>query len=254
MAATYSEPVCFPSNLNMQKVFLTAEWRKLIMVNYAIDPKVLSPYLPAGAELDFRDGTCYISLVAFMFTNTKVKGIAVPFHTDFEEVNLRFYVRFQKDGEWKRGTVFIKELVPKYMIALIANQVYREHYATCRMQHKHEVRDGANFIRYTWDNGRRNYLEVVADQRAIEMDPGSKAEFIAEHYYGLSKVSSSQSNVYEVQHPRWQMYPVLHWDADVDFGLNYGERFGFLTLEKPDTVFLMEGSPVQVMDRQRLMV
>ena len=247
MAATYHVPSCFPSNLVMQKVFLTAEWRKLIMANYAIDPGILAPHLPAGTELDLREGTCYVSLVGFMFLNTKVKGIRFPFHTNFEEVNLRFYVRFKENEEWKRGTVFHSEIVPKWMIALTANLVYKEHYAVSSMHHLHEVKNDEQLIRYAWDKRGKNYIEVVAGSQSIEMEPGSEAEFIAEHYYGLTRISALQTNVYEVKHPRWQMYPVHRYEVEVDFGKYYGPTFEFLSREKPVSVYLMEGSPVEVM-------
>lgn len=70
--------------------FLKAEWRKLAIFNYEIDPEILIPYLPAGTELDFYRGTCYVSLIGFMFMNTRLLGLTIPFHRNFEEVNLRF--------------------------------------------------------------------------------------------------------------------------------------------------------------------
>ena len=95
----------------MQKTFLSAEWRNLLMANYEIDPAVLKKYLPCHTELDEFNGVHYVSLVGFLFTNTRLKGIAFPFHSTFEEVNLRFYVRYKEDNQWKRGVVFIKEIV-----------------------------------------------------------------------------------------------------------------------------------------------
>jgi uncharacterized protein YqjF (DUF2071 family) len=238
----------------MSSVFLTAEWRKLIMANYRVDPNLLKSYLPIGAELDLRDGICYVSLVGFMFLNTRVKGIRFPFHADFEEVNLRFYVRFQENGEWKRGTVFIKEIVPRYMIALTANLIYKEHYAALPMRHQHQVDIDQLRIRYDWKHGDWNSIRVVAGTQLLDMEPGSEAEFIAEHYYGLSQASTTTTNVYEVEHPRWQMYPVRDWKIEADFGKNYGATFDFLSREKPASVFLMEGSEVRVKDRRRLII
>ena len=116
--------------------FLKAEWRKLAMFNYVVDPKVLEPYVPPGTELDEFEGKCYVSLVGFMFQNTKLLGIKVPFHINFEEVNLRFYVRRREGVYWKRGVVFIKELVPKPAITFVANTIYKEHYETVRMDHQ----------------------------------------------------------------------------------------------------------------------
>lgn len=77
--------------------FLKAEWRRLALVNYIIDKHLLVKYLPAGTELDLRNGNCYVSLVGFMFINTRLLGLRIPFHKNFEEVNLRFCVkRFDK--------------------------------------------------------------------------------------------------------------------------------------------------------------
>src|ERR1044072_5971513 len=119
----------------MSKKFLSAEWRNLIMANYVVDPLILKKYLPCKTELDTFNGEHYVSLVAFMFQNVKVRGIAFPFHTNFEEVNLRFYVRYKEDNVWKRGVVFMKEIVPRRMINFIANTLYGENYATHKMKH-----------------------------------------------------------------------------------------------------------------------
>ncbi len=102
------------------KPFLTAQWKNLVMLNYEIEPSVLFPYLPKGTELDLWNNNCYISLVGFMFLNTRVRGLSIPFYRNFEEFNLRFYVRFKDKNEWKRGG-FCKRDYPKRMISFIAN-------------------------------------------------------------------------------------------------------------------------------------
>ncbi len=73
--------------------FLTAEWRHLAMLNYEIDPVILRPFVPSGTELDSWNGKTYVSIVGFLFLKTRVRGLAIPFHQNFEEINLRFYVR-----------------------------------------------------------------------------------------------------------------------------------------------------------------
>ena len=108
--------------------FLTAEWRHLLMVNYVVDLAVLTPLIPAGTELDLWQGRAYVSVVGFRFLRTKVLGIPVPFHRDFDVVNLRFYVRRKVDGQWRKGVVFVKEIVPKRAIAFVARTVYNENY------------------------------------------------------------------------------------------------------------------------------
>ena len=88
--------------------FLKAEWRKLAMANYAIDKDILKKYVPAKTELDLWNDTCYVSLIGFMFLNTKVLGLKIPFHINFEEVHLRFYVNYKDGIEWKRNVLFFQ--------------------------------------------------------------------------------------------------------------------------------------------------
>jgi uncharacterized protein YqjF (DUF2071 family) len=44
-------------------------------------------------------------MVGFVFKDTRVLGIKWPFHVNFEEVNLRFYVRHFDGKEWKGGCI-----------------------------------------------------------------------------------------------------------------------------------------------------
>jgi uncharacterized protein len=231
----------------MSAPFLTAEWRKLIILNYAIDPEILKPYLPNKTELELWNGTCYISLVGFRFLNTKLKGISIPFHRNFEEVNLRFYVkRTEKNGEQRRGVVFIKEIAPKRMLAFVANMIYKENYVTMPMKHSC-IETGNSFnIKYSWKNGHWNSISVISEKDALEMLPSSEEEFITEHYWGYTKVSRERTAQYFVEHPRWKVYKVKLRECEVDFGSLYGNNFSCLTNESLKSVMLAEGSGITV--------
>lgn len=227
--------------------FLTAEWRKLAIANYTVDPKVLEKYVPANTELDLWQGNCYVSLVGFMFLNTKLLGFSIPGHRNFEEVNLRFYVRYNEEGKWKRGVVFIKEIVPKPALTAVANTVYREHYETNKMSHFWGEDKEQRIVRYTWDNKKViSSFEVVADTLPSKIEPGSEEEFITEHYWGYTKVNDRKTYEYEVTHPTWEVYDVKDSSVLLDFGKVYGEDFAFLTGTEPKSVMLAEGSEITV--------
>lgn len=231
----------------MASTFLRAEWRKLAMANYKIDPKLLEPYLPKHMALDLWNDTCYVSLVGFMFQDTRIKGFKVPFHVDFEEVNLRFYVRY-KDGEaWKRGVVFIKEIVPKPALTFVANTIYKENYETMPMQHIWEEKEHHRNVEYKWkknDKWHSFKVKTALDCKAIS--PGSEAEFITEHYWGYTKVGEHKTSEYGVEHPSWQVYDIMDYLIDVDFGAVYGSNFELLNHLEPISVFLAEGSVIKV--------
>ena len=231
----------------MASIFLKAEWRKLAMANYIVDPEVLLPYLPKHTELDLWNDRCYVSLVGFMFVNTRVKGIKVPLHINFEEVNLRFYVRYRDAGEWKRGVVFISEIVPKWLLSFVANTVYGEHYETMRMGHEWKENNENRSIEYRWQKGERwNTFQLTAENLPREMEPGSEEEFITEHFWGYTKRKKGFTSEYAVVHPRWQFYPVHSYHIDVDFKELYGNNFAFLREETPVSVLLAEGSEIVV--------
>jgi uncharacterized protein len=228
------------------RTFLTAEWRKLALANYEIDPGIVADFLPYGTELDFFNGTCYVSLVGFMFQRTKVAGMSIPFHVNFEEVNLRFYVRHRSTAGWKRGVVFIKEIVPKRAITFVANCFYGEHYVTMPMEHSWLADKERLQVSYHWKKGGWHSFHVECSQPAQALQARSEAEFITEHYWGYTKLNASATSEYEVQHPPWEIYPLLKYNIEVDFGALYGSQFRFLSTETPRSVFLAEGSPVVV--------
>lgn len=233
------------------KKFLTAEWRKLIMANYAVDCSLLLQYLPAHTKLDFWDGKCYVSLVGFMFKDVRVMGFRIPFHVNFPEVNLRFYVRFKENNEWKRGVVFINEIVPKPAISYVANTFFNERYITLPMRHNWNGVDENLLINYQWKKNKTwNKLEAVASRASIPLEAGSKEEFITEHFWGYTAINGSKTGEYHVQHPRWTIYPVTEYKIDCDFENLYGKDFSFLANQAPASVFLAEGSAVTVYNKR----
>lgn len=231
---------------NSGSAFLDAEWRKLLMFNYAVDEKLLLPYLPYKTELDHWNGICYASLIGFMFQNTKMMGLKIPLHINFEEVNLRFYVRYRDGDTWKRGVVFIKEIVPKLALTLVANTLYGEHYETLPMRHQWTVADDALTVEYNWKKGRWHSMKAIADNALTRIEEGSEAEFITEHYWGYTKLGAAKTSEYGVEHPRWDVYQVRQSSVDVDFETIYGPSFKFLDEANPLSVFIAEGSRIKV--------
>lgn len=236
--------------------FLTAEWRKLMMANYVVSPEILQRYVPAGTELDLWNGKCYISLVGFMFLNTKVMGYEIPFHRDFAEVNLRFYVRRNGPDGWRRGVVFIQEIVPKPAIAWVANKVYGEKYVTHRMRHQWDLNNLGNTFTYEWKPWFRmgKWYKMSAQTKPVPrpIPVGSEAEFITEHYWGYAQVGIQSTHEYQVEHPRWDAYEVESYQIEGDFTRLYGQNLGEQLLRAPDSVFVAEGSPIAVLQKNVL--
>lgn len=237
----------------MSKPFLTASWINLLMANFAIDKKLIEPYCPAFTELDEWNGKYYVSLVGFLFKDTRVKGFSFPYHVNFEEVNLRFYVRYKEGNDWKRGVVFIKELVPKAMITFIANTLYSENYETRSMDHSFLTQADSLEVKYLWRvKADWDFLAASAslDKQAIQT--GSEEEFITEHYWGYTKVNHRKTSAYEVQHPKWNIHPVKSFAYKCSIRDLYGIQFEETLKQKPTSVFLADGSEISVMNNTLL--
>jgi uncharacterized protein len=237
----------------MASTFLTAEWCKLIMAHYVVAEELLQTYLPVGTELDLYHGRCYVSLVGFLFQNTRLKSVPIPFHRTFEEINLRFYVRHTKStGEQRRGVVFISELVPRFALSLVANAIYGEPYRSVPVRHSWDEDGEQRTVCYQWRyKSRWNKLQVRAALDPQPIEANSAEEFFTEHYWGYTKRGTWTSE-YAVLHPRWMIYPIQQHSIDVDFGALYGNGFAFLTTSQPESVLLAEGSEIEVRAGERI--
>nr|MBC7611386.1 DUF2071 domain-containing protein [Pseudopedobacter sp.] len=236
----------------MKKTFLTAEWRKLAMANYIVNPGILQKYIPPHTELDFYNGNCYVSLIGFLFMNTRIKGMKIPFHINFEEVNLRFYVRYKEGEEWRRGAVFISEIVSKPMIALVANSLFHEHYEILKTKHSWQNENDQLKVSYEWMKKNWYQFEIETKGKAQPFVKGSEEEFITEHYWGYTSAGINKSLEYAVEHPSWEVYPINKYHINADFEDLYGADFAFLNQEEPNSVFLAEGSEVLIRDGRKI--
>ncbi len=224
------------------------------MLNYEIEPSVLAPFVPPGTELDSWNGKTFVSVVGFLFLRTRVLGIPIPFHQDFEEVNLRFYVRRKANDEWRRGVVFIKEIVPRAAIAFVARKFYNEPYIALPMGNEIEVAAGwVKSAQYSWNfKGRSNCLKLIAQGEPVPLSDGSEAGFITEHYWGYNKQRNGSTLEYRVEHPRWRISEASAARLDCDVAGLYGARFCESLNSKPSSAFLAEGSVVKVRKGGRL--
>ena len=233
-----------------RRLFLTARWMRLAMLNWEIDPEILAAYIPSGTQLDFFQGRTFVSMVGFQFLQVRLLGIPIPFHNNFEEVNLRFYVRRELNGESRRGVVFIKELAPHWAIAKVARFFYNENYQTLAMRHRVEGFESPSenpSVEYQWRFGDRwQGVGLQADGPCRPLTAGSQEEFIAEHYWGYSALRDGGTAEYRVEHPPWNVWPANNARLDCDIEKIYGSQFVAPMSQTPASSFIADGSAVTV--------
>lgn len=235
--------------------FLSAEWRHLVMINYEAPANLLEPLVPRGTELDRHRGCAFVSLVGFRFLDTRVLGCQVPGHEDFDEVNLRFYVRREVGGELRRAVTFVKEIVPRRLIAAVARAAYNEPYVALPMQS--EIRtadaDASTRARYAWRSRAGDHsLEVVARGVLRLPEADSDEAFITEHSWGYTRQRDGGTIEYEVVHPGWELRAAATVNVAGDMGAFYGPAFGEVLAARPVSAYLAQGSSVTVSRPRRV--
>jgi uncharacterized protein YqjF (DUF2071 family) len=223
------------------------------MLNYVVDPGIVGPFIPPGTEVDYEKDETFVSVVGFLFLDTRLLGLPIPLHRDFEEVNLRFYVRKKSADTWRRGVVFIRELVPRSAIALVARAFYGERYVALPMRHA-IVDDGARVsAEYSWRRGKKwESLKLSATGEPQSIPAGSHAEFITEHHWGYTCMRAGCSE-YRVEHPRWKIWNAVEFELRADVAALYGEPFAETLDRPPRSAFIADGSPITIERRSILL-
>ena len=237
-----------------EKIFLSAEWRDLLILNYEVDPAILKKLVPAGTELDTFDGKTYASLVGFRFCRTKILGsFSIPFHSEFEEINLRFYVKRREEGEIRRGVVFIAEIVPKQAIAWTARAFYGENYVRRPMAHRILISDSNLSVEYSWRSGGEHcMLQAQATAAPTLPAEGNLEQFITEHYWGYSRQPDGGTVEYHVSHVPWKIWTATQAQFSGDTREFYGDELSQLLRKTPASAFIADGSSVEVYRGRRL--
>ena len=235
----------------MRLPFLTAEWRHLVMLNFDITPETLLPLVPRQTALDLWQGRALVSVVGFQFLRTRVAGVVpLPLHQSFEEVNLRFYVtRATPDGAIRRGVVFVRELVPKALVALAARLTYNEPYRAVQMRSQvpHQLTQAPGRVQYEWKvNGAWQRVAATAVGTAVVPSADSEAAFITEHYWGYGRLRDGRTVEYEVTHPRWRVWEAANGAFSGGAAALYGAPFVDALVRPPSSAFIAEGSAVRV--------
>jgi uncharacterized protein len=239
--------------------FLTARWLDLALVTYRIPADVLTAALGGSQPLDIPlepdrlpgdpADVAYASLVAFRFLETRVKGIAVPLHTDFPEVNLRVYVR-TREATPRRGVMFIREFVPRRAIVTVANLLYHEHYRAVPMRIEAvDLGETRRRVACSISLGEREHrIALTGGRPPVTPTPDSLEHFFKEHTWGFGRTPEGRTLVYRVDHPIWDAYPTVIEDLelDVDFGELYGHPWELLDGRDPFHVAYAVGSEISV--------
>ena len=215
----------------------------MVLATFPVEPGALDRFVPPGVSLDLWEGQALASVVGLRFHDTRLLGCPVPLHRHFPELNLRFYVRRATPDGTRHGVVFLREIVPRRAVAVLARALYNENYIRRPLR---SVVEPGRKVAYEWRCGRVNRLAVELRGEPALVEPESLESFLLDHLWGYTKTRSEGCMEYRVTREPWRVVPVESYEFDVDAACSFGPELKGLLRGRPTSVIYAEGSPVSV--------
>lgn len=217
---------------------------------------MLAQYVPPGTELDNWNGAYYVSLIGFRFQDTRVLGLPLAFHSEFQEVNLRTYVRRQVGNDVHHGVRFIQELVSRPMIAAGARLTFNEPYRVVDMDERTSSGipgEPISSVEYRW-KWRTEWCGLSVTLKGLPSvpSPGSEEDFIMYKEWGFTPQRDGSAIEYHVEHPRWSVWQVSEGRAYGSVGESPGPIWSIVFGSAPHSVFFADGSEVIIYQPERI--
>lgn len=240
MTTTASPP---PGLSERRRPSLTARWSNLALLTYEVEPSLLGPWLPDDVEADLVDGRALVSLVAFDFLDTRIRGRRIPGFVNFPEINFRTYVR---QGD-RQGVVAIRELVPSPLAAAIGRLRFHEPFRATPIESRTTSMGDELLVehRWQWKDGRY-FLRMTADQLSVPASADAPAHHLLGRRWAYGRNRRGQPNALRVEHPEWALRRVRTLDFDVDFAALFGPEWSVLNGRQPASTHLAVGSAVSI--------
>ncbi|HEU5060926.1 MAG TPA: DUF2071 domain-containing protein [Kofleriaceae bacterium] len=229
---------------------LAGHVRFAAFVNYDVDRRVLEPLVPAGTELDTWEGRALVSLVAFEMTDNRLLGVPLPFARAYDQINLRFYVRRPlAGGSWRRGVVFLRELVPVPALVAGARLLYRERYerqpVSARVRPPDPARPGRAV--YRWRRHDQLHRLAVDFTPPLHLpEEGTLERFLSERHWGYASPADDVTREYRVEHPPWRIWQARAARLSPATAGSFGHRFERALAGEPAAAFVAEGSRMRL--------
>ncbi len=177
-------------------------WERVLFLHWRVDAADLRARLPAGLDIQERDGSAWVSLLPMHIADMRLRWMVPVVHlTHFAEINLRTYVSHRgRPGVW-----FLRILAANRVGSWIGRNVFDTPYE-----------DAA--VRCEWDGdgvqavGERGDSRLRVDYRPAgppsAPPAGSLDEFLAERYALFARRRRGGLALGAVQHAPWQLQEV----------------------------------------------
>jgi uncharacterized protein len=181
-------------------------WDDLLFAHWPVSADAVRALLPAGLEVDERDGSAWLGVTPFVVTGLRAHGLLpLPRASSFRELNVRTYV--SRDG--KPGIWFFSLDASSQLAVAAARLLYRLPYFHADILFR---RRGTRIM---FDSARDEGTAFSASYEpkgtAAAPSPGTLEEFLTERYC-LYVEHGGRLHRADIHHRPWPLQPV---DADI---------------------------------------
>lgn len=189
---------------------LYADWDRVLMLHYEIDPAVLARVVPF--PLDLHNGKAYVSLVTFTLRNMRprrggrlTRWLMKPISTH-HFLNVRTYVRVGNET----GIYFITEFMDNLLSLKLGPLAFGLPYRFARITYRHDWRRGilAGCVSdVCGDHGLAYHATIDPAPRFAAPRTGTLTKWLVERYTAYT-VRRGRRLLFRVWHPAWRNTPV----------------------------------------------
>lgn len=232
-------------------VFLKATFQNLLQLVYSVPASAIQALLPEGLEPELKNGKAQLILSALEFRQTKVKGLKIPFHVNFPEIHLKTRVRRGNQS----GVFFIRQIVPKHCIAVVARRIYHEPYESFPIEFTLQAmpgsEEGTTIEELTcklWKKDKT--LEVRAFIESSLQEGDSSEDFYEnlppETLIGFGTNDKGELSTYTMEQKALKAIKVEEWSMTGDLNGIFEDSFPEGFSEYPDEVLFIQGQSVKI--------
>lgn len=222
------------------KQFLSSTWKNTFIVTWEIEPELLLEHLPHKIGLYTENGKAFLSFVVYNFENTKVKGIKMPFHVSFPEMDLRYYVKHNNS----LGVAFIQHIVPRYCISLWAKRIFNENYITLPMDYSFQETETSKVLHYkVWKDKKMFSLDFLSNKEFVESTFSLYNQ--VQYGFGVDKYGNSTKFKFDKLN-NFHSLSTLDYAINLDYSALFGRKWAFLNELSPIDVTALNDNKVRI--------
>jgi len=204
------------------------EWNNAIFLHWQVELDELKKFVPTELEIDLFDDKPWISLVAFTMEKIRPKNLpAFPPISDFDEINIRTYVKFNN----KTGVYFLSIEGGKRASCKIAKGMSELPYRYSKIRRQKGI--------YKSTNKKLNdQLNIEFELDKVQTKKNELDKWLTERY-ALFQDTGNCINEFDIHHLEWPTEGIEMKKLEVDY-----PRFGNLINNKPNLTHFSRGVKV----------